>query len=219
MFLLTPMRLRTMLSFLLPLSFVACMSAPGFSEPLEHATNRPTPLHFGVHVTPDPADNPIDPPERFTGYHVATDYEVSADELDAPIPVFAICRGKIVYSGFAEGYGGLVIQRCTLDREPISVIYGHLSRNGLLEDGLTVRSGQQIGYLADARSVDSDGNRKHLHLGIHKGKALDMRGYVQTEGEMAEFIDPATVLQQLNVEGVLPDMKANWDTGTGSGAQ
>jgi len=205
-----------MLHLAVPLSLVACVAATGFSQPMEHAANRPTPLHFGVHVTPDPATNPIDPPERFTGYHAAVDYEVSAEELDAPVPVFAICRGKVVYSGFAEGYGGVLIQRCTLDGEPISVIYGHLSRNGLIEDGETLRSGQQLGYLADARSVDSDGSRKHLHLGIHKGRALDMRGYVQTREELAEYIDPATVLGELNVEGILPDMQAYWETGTGS---
>lgn len=200
----------------LPLALVACVASAGFSQPMDHATNRPTPLHFGVYVTPDPATNPIEPPERFTGYHAAVDYEVSEDELETPTQVYAICKGRVIYSGFAEGYGGLIIQRCTLDGEPISVIYGHLSRNGLLEEGVTVRSGNPIGYLADARSTDSDGNRKHLHLGIHKGKGLDMRGYVQTEEELAEYIDPATVLQQLDVEGVLPDMKAYWDTGTGS---
>jgi len=200
----------------LPLALVACVAAEGFSQPVDHATNRPTPLYFGVHVTPDPATNPIDPPERFSGYHAAVDFEVSAEELDAPVAVYAICRGKVVYSGFAEGYGGLLIQRCTLDGQPISVIYGHLSRNGLIEDGENVRSGAQLGYLADARSTDSDGNRKHLHLGIHKGKSLDMRGYVRTQEELAEYIDPATVLQQLDVEGVLPDIRAYWDTGTGS---
>ncbi len=198
------------------LALVACVASPEASQPLDHATNRPTPLHFGLHVTPDSAENPIDPPERFTGYHVATDYEVSAQELDAPVPVYAICAGRIVYSGYAEGYGGLLIHRCTLDGQPVSVIYGHLSRNGLLEEGTTLKSGQQIGFLADAHSTDSDGNRKHLHLGIHRGKALDMRGYVQTEAEIADFIDPATVLPQLDVEGVLPNMKAYWDTSTGA---
>lgn len=207
--------MRRMLHALLPIALVACMASTGFEQPMEHTTNRPTPLHFGVHVTPDPATNPIDPPERFSGYHAAVDYEVSAEELDVPTPVFSICRGKVVYSGFAEGYGGLLIQRCTLDGEPISVIYGHLSRKGLIEDGVTLRPGEQLGYLADARSVDSDGNRKHLHLGIHKGRSLDMRGYVQTEEDLAEFIDPATVLQQLDVEGVLPDMRPYWETGTG----
>lgn len=205
-----------MFAMVLPLFLVACLAATGFEQPLEHATNRPTPLHFGVHVTPDPETNPIDPPERFSGYHAAIDYEVSGEELDKPVAVYAICRGKVVYSGFAEGYGGLLIQRCTLDGETISVIYGHLSRNGLIEDGVTLRSGAQLGYLADARSQDSDGNRKHLHLGIHKGKALDMRGYVQDEADLEEFIDPATVLQQLDVEGVLSNMKAYWDTSTGS---
>lgn len=211
--------MRMLVSALLPLSLVACMAATGFSQPMEHATNRPTPLHFGVHVTPDPATNPIDPPERFSGFHAAVDFEVSEEELEMPVSVFAICRGKVVYSGYAEGYGGLLIQRCTLDGEPISVIYGHLSRNGLIEDGVTLRSGAQLGYLADARSTDSDGNRKHLHLGIHKGKALDMRGYVPTEEELAEYIDPAAVLQQLDVEGVLPNMKAYWQTGTGAVAE
>ena len=201
---------------ILVLPLVACMAEPGFSQPLDHAANRPTPLHFGLHVTPDPAENPIDPPERFTGYHVATDYEVSAAELDRPVTVYAICRGRIAYSGFAEGYGGVIVQRCALDGQPISVIYGHLSRNRLLDEGETPDSGEPIGYLADARSTDSDGNRKHLHLGIHKGRSMDMRGYVQTEAEIDQFVDPATVLPKLDVEAVLPDMRAYWDTGTGS---
>lgn len=212
------MRFRSLMQILLPLALVACIASPGFSQPLEHATNRPTPLHFGLHVTPDPETNPIDPPERFAGFHAAVDYEVSADELEAEVPVFAICRGRVVYSGYAEGYGGLVIHRCTLDGEQISVIYGHLSREGLVKEGKTVKSGQRIGVLAEARSRDSDGNRKHLHLGIHKGEDLDMRGYVQTEEELAEYIDPTTVLAQLDVEGVLPNMRAYWETTTGSDA-
>src|SRR3989338_5562242 len=86
------------------------LRAEGVSQPIHQALNRPTPLSFGMHVTPDPETNPIHPPERFSGYHVGVDYEIAEEELDKEIPIFAICSGTVAYSGFAEGYGGLLVQ-------------------------------------------------------------------------------------------------------------
>ncbi len=202
----------------LPLALVACVAAAGVAQPMDHAVNRPTPLSFGLHVTPDSADNPIDPPERFSGYHAAVDYEVSAEETETDVPVYAICRGRVVYSGYAEGYGGLFVHRCRIDGQDVTVLYGHLSLEGLPGENVVVKSGQKIGVLAAARTHDSGGNRKHLHLGIHKGRELDLRGYVQTEEELAEYLDPALVLPSLSVENVLPNMRPYWDTGSGSAA-
>lgn len=165
-----------------------------FHWPLIDGYSRATPLHFGLYVTPDPDENPIDPPERFTGYHVATDFEITPDEAEKDIPVYAICSGPVAFSGFAEGYGGLLIQRCTYKGSQISVIYGHLLIAPLLNEGVYIERGKQISSLAKARTYESGGNRKHLHLGIHKGPKIDFRGYVQTEEEVATFIDPLTVL-------------------------
>lgn len=198
-------------------ALVGCKTAAAPAFPLEHTPNRPTPLSFGLYVTPDPAQNPIDPPERFTGYHAAVDYEVSTEEVDRDVPVYALCSGKVVYSGFASGYGGLLVHRCRLQGEDVTVIYGHLALANLPAVGKTVKKGQKIGLLAPARSTESDGNRKHLHLGIHRGRDVDVRGYVQHEDELSEYIDPASVLPA-SIEGVLPDMQPYWSA-SGSSIQ
>lgn len=194
----------------LPLALVACVSTNGLALPLDNVANRPTPLHFGLHVTPDPEQNPIDPPERFTGYHAAVDFEVSADELETEVPVYAVCRGRVVYSGFAEGYGGVLVHRCRIEGEDVTVLYGHLSQEGLPAEGATVKPGQRLGVLAAARSTDSGDTRKHLHLGIRKGRELDLRGYVQTEEELLEFHDPALILPLGGVDAALPDLEPYW---------
>lgn len=173
---------------------VGCSFDNTLHQPMKNAANRATPLHFGLYVTPDPDNNPIDPPERFAGFHVATDYEVSAGELDGDVPVYAVCSGRVRYSGFAEGYGGLVVHSCWLHGQPITVIYGHLDLTGLPREGERVRAGDTIGLLAPARSHASGFNRKHLHLGMHRGSDLDIRGYVQSEEELDEYIDPQTIV-------------------------
>ncbi len=188
----------------------AC-TAEAMRHPISKGSSRPTVLTFGLHVTPNPEDNPITPPERFSGYHVATDFEVTNGELDADVPVFALCSGKVVFSGFAEGYGGLLVHRCTIAGEPVTVIYGHLLLGSLPKNGTSVVAGKQIALLGPARSHDTDENRKHLHLGIHRGKNLDIRGYVQSEEEVATFIDPLTVIPKDAVlEDYMPDMIPYW---------
>lgn len=168
--------------------------ASSIAWPLPDADDRPTPLHFGLYVTPDPDQNPIDPPERFTGFHAAVDFEVDHSEAETSIPVFAICPGRVIFSGYAEGYGGLLVHRCVIKGQHVTVLYGHLLVDALPAVGTRLHTGQQVGMLAPARSHDSGENRKHLHLGIHKGKRLDFRGYVQTEEELNDYIDPLTVL-------------------------
>lgn len=160
--------------------------------PLPDANKRPTPLHFGLYVTPE--QNPISPPERFIGFHAATDFEILPGEENAEVPVFAICAGTIHFSGFAEGYGGLVTEYCNLQNQDVTIIYGHLAVDSLVEKGALVSTGQQLGILGAGRSTDTDGNRKHLHLGIVKGHSGEVRGYVQEEKELELFIDPQKVL-------------------------
>lgn len=175
------------------IAVIAANSAKGV-WPIEGGTHRATPLHFGLFVTPDPDNNPIDPPERFTGYHVATDFEVTEDEADKEIAIYAVCTGTGSYSGFAGGYGGLIVQECMLNNEKVSMIYGHLAIDSLPPKGSLLTKGDKIGILGAAQSYDTDGNRKHLHFGIHKGWSGDYRGYALTKGEVDEFIDPMTVL-------------------------
>jgi murein DD-endopeptidase MepM/ murein hydrolase activator NlpD len=186
------------------------LSAAGLAEPMENAAHRAHPLHFGLHVTPDPATNPIQPPERFTGYHVAVDLEVGTDEVDKPVAVYAVCEGEVKYSGFAGGYGGVVVQACTLSGEDVTVIYGHLSLENLPGHGVVLKPRDQIAVLAEANSYASGGTRKHLHLGIHRGKEVDMRGYVQTEEEVREFIDPLEFLGEAPALPLQPHITPYW---------
>ncbi len=186
--------MKTFLALASLLFLTACSGSSVIVEPIRDAALRATPLHFGVKVTPNPENNPITPPERFEGYHVGEDFEISKEELNIDVPIFALCRGKVLFSGFAEGYGGLVVQQCTLQGKAVTVMYGHLTLEGLPKVKTTLRPGDKISVLAPANSHDSDGNRKHLHLGISNGTTIDMRGYVQTEAEMAEFLDPAKVV-------------------------
>ena len=165
-----------------------------YASPLPKASSRPTPLHFGLYVTPDSTTNPIDPPERFTGYHAATDFEIYPKEENKDVEVYAVCAGHIQFSGFSEGYGGLVTQFCNLKGQDVTVIYGHLAVDSLIPSGTNVETGATLGILGAARSSDTDGSRKHLHLGIAKGHGSEVRGYVQTEEELDLFLDPQTVL-------------------------
>ncbi len=174
----------------------SALAQSSFAWPLPGGAFRPTPLHFGLYVTPDPAHNPISPPERFIGYHVGTDFEIYPDEERVDVPVYAICSGEIVYSSFAEGYGGLIAEHCLLRDEKVTVLYGHLLLSSLPKVGDRVTQSQTIALLAPAHTHDSDGNRKHLHLGIHRGWDMTFLGYVQTEAELSQFIDPQTVLER-----------------------
>ena len=173
------------------LSGCLIQSAPA---PIPNARNRPVALAFGMHVTADGKDNPIDPPERFEGYHAGRDYEVLASELDTEVPISAICSGSVLYSGYAEGYGGVLTQRCDIGGEPVTVIYGHLDSDGLSAEGTILAAGDRLGKLASAYSFWSGDNRKHLHLGIHKGEVPNMLGYVEEPMELEGFIDPRVVL-------------------------
>jgi murein DD-endopeptidase MepM/ murein hydrolase activator NlpD len=147
-----------------------------------------------MYVTPDGEHNPIDPPERFTGYHAGLDYEIRESELRTDVPVYAICDGSVLYSGFAEGYGGLLVQRCMIENEEVTVLYGHLAQEDMMPEGETPKAGEQLGILAAHRTLWSGWNRKHLHLGIHRGADTDMRGYVESAEELEAFVNPASVL-------------------------
>ena len=179
---------------------LAGCTSSSLHEPLPNAGLRATPLHFGLYVTPDPDQNPIDPPERFSGYHAATDFEVSQGELEGDVPVYALCGGKVIFSGFVRGYGGVVVHRCVIEKQHVTVLYGHLALEGLPPEGRRVRAGDTLGLLADANSHESGETRKHLHLGIHKGKRLVLAGYVQTEEQLKQYIDPQSVLSLLNID-------------------
>jgi len=171
---------------------------PDFAWPLTAMENRPQLLTFGLYVTPSPANNPIDPPERWTGYHSALDIEIYPDEIAKDVPVFAVCEGEVIFTGEVNGYGGVLVQTCTYESEPITVLYGHIDPNRIakrVEDNLKV--GDAIGFLGSHKTRDAGYNRKHLHLQMHRGPEIIFRGYVSRPEELTAYIDPKTVI---NVE-------------------
>lgn len=170
-------------------------SSSTIQQPLERALERDKLLTFGMFVTPDPDQNPIDPPERFYGFHSALDYEVFPDEIGKEVQVFAICDGEVMFSKYVDGYGGTFIQQCKIQGDETTVLYGHLDQASIMAQvGDALKAGDVIGILGDHKTDETSDNRMHLHLGIHKGTDIVLSGYVQNEAELAEYIDPAVVL-------------------------
>jgi len=164
----------------------------GFQPPLDRAAERVTKKPFGIFITPQ--TSPVQP-ERFRGYHTGTDFEIFPEELNLDIQVHAICSGKIAVKRFASGYGGVLVQDCLLNNQPITVVYGHLKIASIAKStGDNLNAGETIGILGKASSSETDGERKHLHLGIHKGSAVNILGYVQSQAELSGWIDACTLV-------------------------
>lgn len=157
-----------------------------------YSPERVNKIPFGLYVSPE--DSPVNS-DRFSGYHTAFDFEVFENELNKEIPVNTICKGPLVLKRFATGYGGVVVQKCKIDNQDVTVIYGHLDIKTIpYKVGDKVDSETFLGMLGEGFSEETDGARKHLHLGIHKGTEIDIRGYVQTEDELNQWINPAEIL-------------------------
>lgn len=162
-----------------------------FSKPLDYFSERITKKPFGIYITPD--NSPVEP-EIFTGYHTGTDLEILPGEENKEITVKAICTGKLINKRQVSGYGGLAIQECLLDNQPITIIYGHLSLDSInhqINDLLA--SGEVLGLLGKGYSEETDNERKHLHLGIHKGTGAEIRGYTSNQKELNNWLDPETI--------------------------
>lgn len=166
--------------------------APKISEPLSASRERINKKPFGIKVTPK--SSPIKA-ERFTGYHTGVDLEILAGEEDVDVPVKALCDGKLLIKEIGSGYGGIMSQSCLLDGKNVTVIYGHLNLSSITKNqGDKISSGEQIAVLGKGFSEETDKERKHLHLGIHLGRGLDLRGYVATEQELKGWLDPLKFL-------------------------
>jgi murein DD-endopeptidase MepM/ murein hydrolase activator NlpD len=161
---------------------------PSLVSPLNKASKRITKKKFGQFITPQ--NSPIKP-EKFFGFHTGTDFEIFPEELNAEVSVYAVCSGKLKEKRYATGYGGIVVQSCELDTNQITVVYGHLKIASITKNlGETVKIGEKIGILGVDKSDETDGERKHLHLGIHSGSSVNILGYVQTKEALLDWIDP-----------------------------
>ncbi|OGI25837.1 MAG: hypothetical protein A3J76_04810 [Candidatus Moranbacteria bacterium RBG_13_45_13] len=174
-------------------------SNPGASEkqsvrplqpPLDRSAERVTKKPFGIFITPQ--NSPVQP-EKFRGYHTGTDFEIFPEEVDADVNVYAICSGTIALKESASGYGGVLVQNCQLDNQPITAIYGHLKLASISKKtSENLNAGETIGILGKAYSLETDGERKHLHLGIHRGSSISIRGYAGSQAQLSGWIDPCS---------------------------
>ncbi|MFZ2187953.1 MAG: M23 family metallopeptidase [Candidatus Moraniibacteriota bacterium] len=183
---------------LLPIQNNALVSEPTDTTPvqknsawldsLDRAKERVAKKPFGIYI--DPKNSPVQP-ERFSGYHTGTDFEIFPEEVDAQIAVRAICDGKLILKKTASGYGGVAVELCTLDNQPVTIVYGHLKLSSITKAiGEDLKAGDTIGQLGTAYSPETDGERKHLHLSIHEGSTINLLGYVQEKNELKNWINP-----------------------------
>jgi murein DD-endopeptidase MepM/ murein hydrolase activator NlpD len=158
-----------------------------FTPPMSKAKERITKKPLGIYISSK--YSPVSP-ERFAGFHTGTDFEAFSDEQNIDVPVYAICTGRVLQKQFGRGYGGMIVQSCELSDSPITVVYGHIrltSAKAGVRD--TLSAGEFLANLGTGYSTETDGERKHLHLGIHKGAASDTRGYVSNKSELLNWID------------------------------
>jgi hypothetical protein len=161
---------------------------PDFLPPLDLARERVTKKTFGLFVTPQ--NSPVQL-EKFRGYHTGTDFEIFPGEDNIDIPVKAVCSGNILMKKIATGYGGIMVESCSLNGEPITVVYGHLKLANINYNvGDKINTADVLGILGKGYSAETSGERKHLHLGFHKGAAVNIFGYVQNKSELSGWLDP-----------------------------
>lgn len=163
-----------------------------FVSPISRAGERVTKKPFGIFITKQ--NSPVQP-ERFSGYHTGTDFETFPDEQNSDVPIFAITDGRILLKKSASGYGGVLVESGMIDNQPVTIIYGHLNLASInKKTGDTLSAGEQIGILGKGFSSETDGERKHLHLGIHRGSPVNIVGYVAKKSDLGGWVDPLSVL-------------------------
>ncbi len=160
--------------------------------PMKNTLKRITKKPFGIKVSPN--DSPVQP-EKFSGFHTGTDFEIFEDEIEKDIEIKAICDGEIIQKNSVSGYGGVIVQKCQYNDNPILVLYGHIQLDSSTKER-EIKKGDFIALLSLANSQESGFERKHLHLGIIKGDQINYRGYVQLEEELSSWINPIIVLQK-----------------------
>jgi murein DD-endopeptidase MepM/ murein hydrolase activator NlpD len=161
--------------------------AAALTAPLGRVSDRVTKKPFGIYITP--ATSPVEP-EKFQGYHTGVDFETFAEEQTSDVSVKAVCTGKLLVKRTASGYGGVAVQSCALNDQAVTIVYGHMRLASIsAQVGEILQAGQQIGLLGTGFSSETDGERKHLHLGIHKGTAINIAGYVADKASLNNWLN------------------------------
>lgn len=156
-------------------------------EPISGALGRVSKKPFGIKISPQ--DSPVNP-EKFSGYHTGVDFETTVAEQDAEVPVYALCSGQLLLKKYATGYGGVVVQSCQINEEDVTIVYGHLRLSSIsAKINQEIKAGDQLGFLGRGFSAETDGERKHLHLGIHRGSDINILGYVRNQIDLEAWVN------------------------------
>jgi murein DD-endopeptidase MepM/ murein hydrolase activator NlpD len=170
-------------------------ASAGLFLPIGKAKERVTKKPFGIYITSK--NSPVQP-ERFSGYHTGTDFETFPEEQNADVPVYAIAPGEIVLEKWASGYGGVLVESGEIGGQAVTIIYGHLNLGSInKKTGENLEAGEQIGFLGKGYSQQTDGERKHLHLGIYRGSGVNIKGYSSAKGDLNNWIDFMSLISNL----------------------
>lgn len=180
--------------------FTVCPAVPediiksaDFAPPVSLALERITKKPFGLKVSPQ--NSPVSP-EKFSGYHTGVDFETFPSEANTDVSVWAVCSGKLLLKKSASGYGGVAVQACQLNGQDVTIIYGHLRLTSITAKvGTELKAGDELAVLGTGYSEETSGERKHLHLGIYQGAALNLLGYVQNPADLVGWLDAAKYLK------------------------
>ncbi len=162
-------------------------SNPQLASPISNPLSRVTKKPFAIYITKQ--NSPVQP-EKFSGYHTGTDFEILDGEQDQEVEILVTCNGKLLQKKYATGYGGVVVQSCKLDGADVTIIYGHLQLASIaakVGDELTQNT--KLGILGKGYTTETDGERKHLHFGVHKGTGLNILGYVQKASQTSDWLN------------------------------
>jgi murein DD-endopeptidase MepM/ murein hydrolase activator NlpD len=153
---------------------------PDVTLPVKGYSERRTLKTFGTSVDDD----------RFFGFHLGEDVEFG--DTEGTVTVQAIAPGKVVFAGWAKGYGGVILIEHTVGTESISAIYGHMDSTTMkVKQGEMVKKGQELGQLGEGHSHETDGRRKHLHFALYPtGEKLQFQGYAEAQEDLVNWIDP-----------------------------
>lgn len=172
-----------------------------YSYPISRYQERLTFRKFGRLVTEE--EKPPTCGRPFSGYHNADDLEILEGEENKDVPVYAMTNATVISLTNVNGYGGLLVLRSTLDGEDVTMNYGHLNLStASFKVGDSVRAGQQLAVLGRGCSPETDGERKHLHFAIHKGASVDVRGYLLSQQDLQNWIDPSRLLESKNAKSI-----------------
>jgi len=162
-----------------------------YAYPVANFLTGQTKKPFGIYITP--ATSPVQP-ERFTGYHTGADIEQVQDNTD--VPVYAVNSGTVRFVGKVSGYGGVLIYQTSIDNQTVTILYGHIRLSSATKNvGDAVSKGDKLAVLGSPYSSETNGERKHLHFSIHKGSQVVYLGYVQSQSQLSDWINPDDIIK------------------------